>query len=121
MNLINRWLKLLLKIILLIVLTFAFVFELHIGTWTSGADMTSLQFTSVPEHFVFNDELIIYQFMPTIYVYFSNKNTWETQFCKLEFFPHNLPNNMPMLTLKTMPCYIGKYCNLYTMVDTKEI
>jgi len=90
------------------------VFEQYIGTWTSGAEM-QFEFTSVPEHFIFNDKLIIYQYMPTIYIYFPDMDVWEAKFSKypkLEFSPVDVP----ILTLETMPCYIGKYCNLFTRV-----
>lgn len=86
----------------------------YIGTWTSGAEM-HLEFTSIPEHFVFNDKLIIYQYVPTIYVYFPDEDVWETKFSKYPKLEFN-PADTPILMLTTMPCYIGKYCNLFIKV-----
>lgn len=88
------------------------MFEQYIGTWTSGAEM-HFEFTNVPEHFIFNDKLIIYQYVPTIYIYFPDKDVWAATFSKhpkLEFSPADIP----ILTFKTMPCYIGKCYNLFT-------
>ncbi|XP_071569156.1 uncharacterized protein [Temnothorax nylanderi] len=82
------------------------IYDIYTGVWTSsGAKISvSLQFTSVPEHFIFNDKLIIHQYLPTYYTYFPDVDVWEKKFCH-NFIPPDIPD-IPILTLKSMSCYI---------------
>lgn len=51
--------------------------------------------------------------MPSMYIYFLNEDVWETERCRVDFKPDKAPDDLPILTLESMPCYIGKYCNTY--------
>lgn len=91
----------------------ALVFEQCIGTWTSGA-IIPRKFSSVPEHSITNEKLIVHG-RTCIFVYCLDEDVWERfdvyeKLHKSSYFPHD----MPLLTLKTMSCYIGKY-NLCTI------
>ncbi|XP_077269654.1 uncharacterized protein LOC143901328 isoform X2 [Temnothorax americanus] len=77
------------------------IYDIYTGMWTSSRALISLQFTSVPEHFIFNDKLIIHQYLPTYYIYFPDVDEWETKIWR-----NFIPPDKPILTLNPMSCYI---------------
>ncbi|XP_011700582.1 PREDICTED: uncharacterized protein LOC105457557 isoform X1 [Wasmannia auropunctata] len=108
------------------------IYNIYTGLWTSGENLP-WEFTTVPDHYVFDGKLIIYKcvhmkdkqkffssfrgeidkgknayltFM--FYVYFPDENKWKTRTgvdSDYNLFSC-LPSEIPMLTLKTLPCYI---------------
>ncbi|KAG5307316.1 KBTBC protein, partial [Acromyrmex insinuator] len=99
------------------------IYDVHTGLWTSGKKMDSWEFTTVPEHYVFDEKLIIYKYhiltdsilddfiaLPRlniwINIYFPDENIWETKMgFNMDYSRQSSPF-MPILTLKTLPCYI---------------
>ncbi|XP_071569172.1 uncharacterized protein [Temnothorax nylanderi] len=88
------------------------IYNIHTGTWTSGAELP-IGFTSVPEHIIFNDTLIIYQFMPYFDIYFPDENVWKSGY-SWDICYSEPSADVPVLTLQTMPCYID-------IVDREEL
>ncbi|XP_018315011.1 kelch repeat and BTB domain-containing protein 12 isoform X2 [Mycetomoellerius zeteki] len=106
------------------------IYDVHTGLWTSGKKMDSWEFTTVPEHYVFDGKLIIYKYQYIIHqyintlsndisddhitmprliiwadIYFPDENVWETKMgFNMNYYHHN--QSLPILTLKTLPCYI---------------
>ncbi|XP_071569221.1 uncharacterized protein [Temnothorax nylanderi] len=76
------------------------IYDIYTGLWTSSGTEIPCTFTSVPEHFIFNDKLIIHEYQPTYYIYLPDMDVWETKSLRL-FSP-----DIPILTLKHMSCYI---------------
>ncbi|KAG5337683.1 KBTBC protein, partial [Acromyrmex charruanus] len=99
------------------------IYDVHTGLWTSGKKMDSWEFTTVPEHYVFDEKLIIYKYqilpstildhliaMPRLNIwaniYFPDEDIWETKKGFNMDYSYQSPSFMPILTLKTLPCYI---------------
>ncbi|KAH0950089.1 hypothetical protein HN011_007208 [Eciton burchellii] len=67
------------------------IYDVHTGIWSQGAQMP-ITFTTVPEHFVFCKELIVYNTLEHIYRYCPDRNEWNT----LRFMG-TYNNNLPVL------------------------
>ncbi|XP_071642002.1 uncharacterized protein [Temnothorax longispinosus] len=93
------------------------IYNIHTGTWNSGAELP-YGFTSVPEHIIFNDMLIIYQFHQSSYIdiYFPDENVWKIEYTGM--FVSEPSANVPVLTLQTMPCYIVYFADI---VDREKL
>ncbi|XP_071569168.1 uncharacterized protein [Temnothorax nylanderi] len=61
-----------------------YIYDIYTGMWTSSDTKILLEFTSVPEHFIFNDKLIIYDIYrdnkPILYIYLPDEDVWKTSF-----------------------------------------
>ncbi|XP_011880356.1 PREDICTED: uncharacterized protein LOC105568901 isoform X2 [Vollenhovia emeryi] len=79
------------------------IYDIYTGVWTLGSEVP-VQFTSVPEHLIYKDMLIIYQHLPTVYVYFADVNVWEVKcstFPKIDFTSAEV-----YIMIPTNSCYI---------------
>ncbi|XP_024890691.1 uncharacterized protein LOC112466695 isoform X1 [Temnothorax curvispinosus] len=95
------------------------IYNIYTGVCTSSRAKIPYTFTSVPDHFIFNDKLIICGIcdiyddilMNILYIYLPDEDVWKTTLLErinsdlglLTFIPSDTP---PILTLKTMSCYI---------------
>ncbi|XP_071641632.1 uncharacterized protein [Temnothorax longispinosus] len=98
------------------------IYDIYTGVWTSSrAKITS--FTGVPQHFIFNDKLIIQQNNTNMiyHMYFPDEDVCETLSAFISCTPNINANisesygirilrhttaDIPILTLKHMSCYI---------------
>jgi len=79
--------------------------------WSQGAQMP-ITFTTVPEHFVFCKELIVYNTLEYIYRYCPDTNEWNT-LRYIRSYNNNLPVLLPVLPVNGCGCIIGEYIILY--------
>ncbi|XP_071642526.1 uncharacterized protein [Temnothorax longispinosus] len=82
----------------------SFNFSKRMGMLRPKSVTISVHFTSVTEHFIFSDTLIIYQ-APSFYKYFPDKDVWEVKSYR-NLYEELTFINTPILALETKSCYI---------------
>ncbi|XP_071642216.1 uncharacterized protein [Temnothorax longispinosus] len=85
------------------------IYDIYTGVWTSsGSEMPCMSrlYSVVPEYFIFNAKLIIFIFQTHFFIYFPDEDIWRTQDALYWIRLESAPSDAPILTLKTMSCYI---------------
>lgn len=75
------------------------IYDIYTGEWVLECTKIPRQFVSVPQHFVFDEKVIVYIFDMTLYIYSPDKNAWDME---LDFITQL---NNGLITCRAMPCY----------------